>query len=88
MSTNGKRLKWTQNDQRALDQLVERKAAFEQAHRVPLEGFVRDTIQPHTGINSGCADSVAKWLIHNADTIRDLLLPFDSGVRGPDAAEG
>jgi hypothetical protein len=83
-------LTWTPANQRALEELQAMKLAFEAQHKDPLIAFfnINYPWEPATPAHKRMqmASKVADWMIANADTIRDLLKPFDSGVR-PASAE-
>lgn len=70
--------KWTAKDEAALAAMLERKATALKEIKDPLVAFIADNM-PRIGRLE--ADDVADWLIENVDHIRDLLEPFDSGVR-------
>lgn len=65
--------KWTQQDQKQLDELTARKAAVIAIYRQPLVSAIEH--MPEATVKA------ADWLITHADTIRDLLEPYDSGIR-------
>lgn len=69
---------WTPRDEQLLAELIERKERVRIARINPLVEFVGDNM-PH--IRHTSADGIVEWMIENADKLRDLLGPFDSGVR-------
>jgi hypothetical protein len=81
---------WTPADQQALEQLVSRKALHENTYRMPVYVFFRDNFPWNASTvekdRVRMSEKVVDFMIKNADTIRDLLKPFDSGVR-PAVAE-
>ena len=68
---------WTRKDQTALDELVQRRAEFMRSSRDPL---VR-ALDIRTILPRSACETLADVLIQHADTFRDLLAPFDCGVR-------
>lgn len=68
---------WTRKDQTALDELVQRRAEFMRSSRDPL---VR-ALDQHSRLSRSECQILGDVLIEHADTFRDLLAPFDSGVR-------
>ena len=68
---------WTRKDQTALDELAQRRAEFMRVTREPLVCEVMQTFCT----NLGEAELMTDEMIRRADTFRDLLAPFDSGVR-------
>jgi hypothetical protein len=84
-------IKWTQQDEEHLRMLTERKAEFDGRCRAPVAQFVLDKYewQPSSMPSSReqVSKKIATWLIDNADTIRDLLAPFDSGERPAQASK-
>lgn len=69
---------WTPADEQHLAAMLERKQRVQKARIDPLIELVGDDM-PH--IRQHQADDIAEWLVQNAETLRDLLAPFDSGVR-------
>lgn len=69
---------WTRDDDQRLAEMIERKQRVQKARMSPLIELVGGDM-PH--IRQHQADDIAEWLVQNADTLRDLLAPFDSGVR-------
>lgn len=69
---------WTREDDRLLDELKKRKERVIEARVAPLRTLVAEDM-PY--VDARDADDIADWLISHADTLRDLLAPFDSGVR-------
>ncbi len=69
---------WTRDDDRRLEEMQERKERVLKARLDPLRTLVAEDM-PH--IRSHQADDIADWLVKHADNLRDLLAPFDSGVR-------
>lgn len=69
---------WTPADEmRFLDMQDRRKRVLE-ARRAPV---IELSILLAREISDTSFDTMADWLIHRADEIRDILAPFDSGVR-------
>jgi hypothetical protein len=68
---------WTQSDELKLRELSDRKARVYAFVRAPIQRLARDM----RNANDLSEDDLADWLIQRADQIRDLLQPFDSGVR-------
>lgn len=68
---------WTPADEAKLAELEDRKERVMRERRLPVLAFVRELPTVH----SIDEDDVVDWLIQHADTLRDLLQPFDSGVR-------
>lgn len=67
-------IRWSPADQQKLNELIERKK--------PIDDLLARTLTIDAG--PGIAKSQRKirtWLIWNADAVRDVLKPFDSGVR-------
>lgn len=78
---------WTPQDEERLRALTERKAEFHRRCREPLVLFVEGDCGPP--VERFDSARFVNWLIKNADDIRDLLQPFDSGVRvAPPKSEG
>lgn len=68
------RSRWTPRDEATLQEFTERKDRIMRENREPVVAFLR--------MNAVSADSdFVGWLIANADAIRDVLEPFDSGDR-------
>lgn len=81
---------WSAGDEALLKELTDRKIEFAETYRVPLfDLIIKDfPSQGGQGVNARLVSGavpICDWLIKNADTIRDLLLPFDSGVRPANA---
>lgn len=76
---------WSQHDEQCLRNLTARKAEFTKRARDPLHDFLTDNFGWPANFTQtqrvGCTMNLVDWLIEHADTIRDLLQPFDSGVR-------
>lgn len=82
---NGK-LTWTNAEDELLHDLIVKKQAFDLANRKPLEEFckrlMRDVPAVFGDVNIMDAEvDMREYFERNADTLRDLLAPFDSGVR-------
>lgn len=75
----GTKLAWTPADEKLLQSLTEQKAEF---YRVKTEP-VRDLFVNAPWLRQGSSktDEIIEWAIAHADSLRDALLPFDSGVR-------
>lgn len=69
--------KWTHNDEMVLVELAERKRVFFETQKEPLTKAVDRLLYNY----DADADSITRALIEHADLFRDLLEPFDSGVR-------
>lgn len=69
---------WTPADEQLLAELNERKQRVDQQQRQPVVDLLSNGC-PHVFDRE--APDVANWMMANADTLRDLLQPFDSGVR-------
>ena len=68
---------WSRADEYLLEELTTRKERVCKARMMPLLPFVEAMpFVPLSGV-----ELVADYLANNADTLRDLLQPFDSGVR-------
>jgi len=78
MGTTAK-LRWTQDDENDLQSMVKRKADFQSHSRKPVIDAVQ-RIRHTLGAVHNEAQLVDEF-INNADSIRDALAPFDSGVR-------
>lgn len=76
------RIQWYGKDQLLLDELLERKSAFEAQSIGPLVAVLE---------RMACferlaqIDDLVKIFRRHADDLRDALKPFDSGMRGPSA---
>ena len=83
---------WTPQDEERLRALTERKAEFERRCRTPIVQYVLDNFDwrkaSDPAVRENDSKRVANWLIRNADTVRDLLQPFDSGVRMVKPSDG
>lgn len=79
--------KWTHRDEEALQDLQRRKKEFEEAAIAPLQDFLGKN-WPFSEHKKSVvyATKLSGFLIKNAETIRDLLEPYDSGERAPAAA--
>ncbi len=73
--------KWTQHDEELLAQMQARRERVHQATRKPLQQFI-DLSMP-TVTEREAVMLVTDWMIANAKFLRDLLEPFDDGVRPP-----
>ena len=75
-------IRWSPADQQKLNELIERKKAFDEEMLKPIDDLLARTLTIDAG--PGIAKSQRKirtWLIWNADAVRDVLKPFDSGIR-------
>ena len=75
-------VRWSSADQDKLNELIARKKAFDEEMLKPIDDLLSRTLTLDAG--PGIAKSQRKirtWLIWNADAVRDVLKPFDSGVR-------
>ena len=75
-------IRWSPADQQKLNELIERKKTFDEEMLKPIDELLARTLTIDAG--PGIAKSQRKirtWLIWNADAVRDVLAPFDSGVR-------
>jgi hypothetical protein len=73
-----KMVKWSARDQQELNDLQERKAAFDRVHRRRVEEVV---VRVFSHLPSDRHPVIIETLINRADEIRDALEPYDSGVR-------
>lgn len=78
--------KWTAADQRALDELTKRKADFETTAGVPVNNIAKVLAAELESFGYATSDdktvsALARALRNNAEAVRDVLEPFDSGVR-------
>lgn len=84
-------MNWTREDEKLLRAMTERKAEFTKRARDPLHDFLTDNFGWPASFTQtqrvGCTMNLVDWLIEHADTIRDLLAPFDSGERPPRASD-
>lgn len=71
---------WSRQDEEALKRLQARREEFIRENRKPLETLL---CRLPSDIYEGdfAIDNLTDWFIQNADQVRDLLQPFDSGVR-------
>lgn len=68
---------WSRADEYLLEKLTKRKERVCKARMMPLLAFVGAMpFVPLSGV-----EFFADYLANNAETLRDLLEPFDSGVR-------
>lgn len=75
-------IRWSPADQQQLNEPIERKKAFDEEMVKPIDDLLARTLTIDAG--PGIAKSQRKirtWLIWNADAVRDVLKPFDSGIR-------
>lgn len=79
LANKAPRLQWDQQDEELLQSLVERKAAFKEKYEGELSMFVDRSVPFMT--DATIKRELISWMAGNADAIRDLLEPFDSGVR-------
>jgi hypothetical protein len=86
---------WNQVDESLLQQMLARKQAFQAAAIAPVEAIVF-ALTPDSQTPLGkfpvklqaMRKFMVKMLIDNADSIRDALAPFDSGVREARPSQG
>jgi hypothetical protein len=71
---------WTRADARDFAELTLRFEQWKAQTELPVCEFVAGNWPFHKPNVENVA-VLSKWLMTNADTIRDLLAPFDSGVR-------
>lgn len=89
--TNTKRTieKWSAAEEARLADMLERKRAFYEQYQPAV---LRIAIELSNGIAQleGATRHVAlkELLINNADEVRDVLAPFDTGVRVAPGGEG
>lgn len=69
--------KWTQHNEDTLQEMLAMKRKVQEENRAPLEVLVGNAL----GRRDISDEEVVDFLIKNADHVRDLLEPFDSGVR-------
>jgi hypothetical protein len=72
-------LSWNLTDQQRLDALLEQRRAFFEEKTGPVRELVENAFWLPKG--SSKAHDIVEWAIENADALRDVLAPFDSGVR-------
>lgn len=73
------KLTWTPRDQAVLADMINRRRTFYERNAVAVKHVV---VSIRMGIGSSPTDDeLVEELIAKADTIRDALAPFDSGVR-------
>jgi hypothetical protein len=68
--------RWTIEDEIQLTKLMERKTKILETNMTPLFDIVRVKDMERMDCNE-----IAECLAANADSFRDFLFPFDSGVR-------
>jgi hypothetical protein len=71
---------WTQRDEALFQESVTRRQRVMEMNRAPVMSAAR-------ALACLSQSDIADMLIANADSIRDALAPYDSGVR-PEVAEG
>lgn len=69
-------MKWTTEDEAALNALTKRRAAVMEVHRHRLKEVLAQVSAPKF-----TEDERVDAAMRYADALRDALLPFDSGVR-------
>jgi hypothetical protein len=82
-------VRWSPRDQDTLNELIARKKAYDEEMLKPIDDLLARTLTLDAG--PGIAKSQRKirtWLIWNADAVRDVLAPFDSGVRAAPTENG
>lgn len=72
-------IRWTDADERELQSMINRKAAFETQARIPVINVVQRIRGTLGAVHN--ESQLVDALITHADAIRDALAPFDSGVR-------
>jgi hypothetical protein len=83
---------WTPQDEERLLTLTLRKAEFERTAKAPIYHYFNSNL-PGSILRCGLSEreerskELVNWLIADADTIRDLLAPFDSGERPAQASK-
>lgn len=73
---------FTRRDQETLDDLLRRKAEFEAETTEPVHRLVSEK-WPFKVTNDGGKNQgiLTQWLIRNAESLRDVLKPFETWVR-------
>ena len=72
--------RWTQRDESMLAELIERKRRITDENMAPVKELCNNFSNGIPGNRVGPSE-LADWLVGHADSIRDALEPFDSGVR-------
>jgi hypothetical protein len=73
------RSRWTNDDEARLQELVERKRRIVEQNSEPIKVLASTFGLEGFGVSD--VGVLVRWMIENADAIRDALEPFDSGVR-------
>ena len=71
--------KWTIEDQQQLEELLDRKSTFVNTHKPPVVKAVE--IMYGEFASAAARDQLVDKLMRHAELLRDVLAPFDSGVR-------
>ena len=73
---------WSKRDEYDLQDLLKRKAAFDAAAHAPvLDVAINIRTLVNSMVEPDANESLVSALINYADSIRDALAPFDSGIR-------
>lgn len=74
--------KWGAAEEQRLAEMLERKRVFFEEHRPAVEKLAAELSTAVNALNSEVATKqLTQLLINNADNVRDVLAPFDTGVR-------
>jgi hypothetical protein len=76
------KLKWNPEDERQLQELERRRKLFNQAHLPNLVKALRTAVG--NSVSEHALSSMAFNMTKHADSIRDALEPYDTGVRARD----
>ena len=73
---------WSKRDEYDLQDLLKRKQAFDAAAHAPvLDVAINIRTLVNSMVEPDANESLVSALINYADSIRDALAPFDSGIR-------
>lgn len=82
MNTSNTLPTWTRDDENDLRALLKRKQAFDAAAHAPvLDVAINIRTLVNSMVEPDANESLVSALINYADSIRDALAPFDSGIR-------
>lgn len=75
-------VQWSRDDEVELVRMLRRKTEFEAAAQLPVLTVVSGAwpFSQNTRTDVNCK-KLAQWLIRHAETLRDVLLPFETGIR-------
>jgi hypothetical protein len=68
---------WTANEERQFHEMSERRVRVLAKRREPVAALAADLHK----VDWQFPSNITEWLIANADEVRDVLAPYDSGVR-------